>query len=326
MSYRSNQFGQKSGLKHNALFRIFLIIYIFLSGSSNSSLFGQDLEPRSLSNIPVGTNFVIGGYNYSWGSTLLDSSIPIEDINSKIHGIVAAYARSINFFGMGSKVDIVIPYAIGDWDGIVEGTYVTASRIGFGDPRVRLSFNFLGSPALGLAEFIDYKPQTIAGISIQVYAPLGQYFEEKIVNLGTNRWTIKPEFGIAKYAGKWIFEGYLSVLLYTSNNAFLVDNTQKSQPFYTAKLHVIRSLPKNIWITFDAGYGLGGKTELNDVERDDRISSIRLGTTLSVPVAKKHAIKLSYYSHIRFEKGSDYDALLINYQYRWYSKKSLPKK
>ncbi len=295
---------------------LFLLFLVFTTLSN--AVFAQELEPRSLTNLPVGTNFIAAGYGYSWGSTLLDASIPIEDLNSNIHGIVAAYVRSINFFGMGGKVDVILPYAIGDWDGRLEGTSRTASRSGFGDPRFRLSFNFFGSPALKLDKFKSYQPQSIIGFSIQVYAPLGQYSEDKLINLGSNRWTIKPQIGISRYNGKWIFEGYFSVWLYTANNAFVVDSKLETQPLYVFKFHTIRSLPKNTWLTIDVGYGIGGKTILNDLLRDDRISSLRLGLSYAVPIAKRHTIKFAFLSAIRFEKGPDYDAFGISYQYRWF--------
>lgn len=304
--------------KKFAMLRSLLLCYFILIGISNFPMTAQELEPRSLTNLPVGINFVVAGYGYSWGNTLLDSSIPIEDLNSKIHGLVAAYARSINFFGMGGKVDVILPYAIGDWDGFLEGTYRTAVRSGFGDPRFRLSFNFFGSPALNLDNFKSYQPHSIAGFSIQVYAPLGQYFEEKLINLGTNRWTIKPQIGIARYRRKWIFEGYFSVWLYTANTAFLVDSKLETQPLYVFKFHTIRSLPKNTWLTIDVGYGIGGKTRLNDFLREDRVSVIRFGLTYAIPLAKKHTLKFVALSAIRFEKGPDYDAFGISYQYRWF--------
>jgi len=66
-----------------------------------------------------------------------------------------------------------------------------------------------------------------------------------------------------------------------------------------------------------AGYGLGGRTYINDDVRDSRISTIRLGLTFAVPFGKHHTIRLNGLSGIRLEEGSDFDAIGIAYQYRW---------
>ena len=42
-------------------------------------------------------------------------------------------------------------------------------------------------------EFAGYRQDLILGASLQVSAPLGQYDADKLVNIGTNRWSIKPE-------------------------------------------------------------------------------------------------------------------------------------
>jgi hypothetical protein len=52
--------------------------------------FSQELEPRAMNNLPIATNFLIGGYGYAQGNILLDPVIPIEDLNSNLHtGFVA---------------------------------------------------------------------------------------------------------------------------------------------------------------------------------------------------------------------------------------------
>ena len=44
-----------------------------------------------------------------------------------------------------------------------------------------------------------------------VAPPSGQYMEEKLVNLGANRWAFKPEVGVSYPAGRWTLDGYAGV-------------------------------------------------------------------------------------------------------------------
>jgi len=102
---------------------------------------------------------------------------------------------------MLGKFDMIIPY--GWLSGTADFQGEPGSRVvsGLGDPAVRMSVNFIGAPALTLAEFRDYKQNFILGASLQMFMPLGQYDPGRVVNLGTNRFTFKPELGISKTIG-----------------------------------------------------------------------------------------------------------------------------
>ena len=162
---------------------LILVLIIF------SCTFGQaqELEPRGLTNLPLNTNYFVVGYGYASGNILFDQSLPLDDTKAQLNTIVGAYVRSINFFGLSSKVDAVVAYGIGNWNGVFTGIDTTTFRSGFADLRVRFSFNFLGAPAMSTSDFGEYNPENIAGFSIQIIAPTGQYFPDRLINLGTNR-------------------------------------------------------------------------------------------------------------------------------------------
>ena len=292
-------------------------ILVILISIISSSSFAQELEPRGLTNVPVGMNFAVAGYGYAQGNILLDPAVPIEDLNGKVHTIVGAYVRSVNFFGLSGKVDVVAPYAIGNWDGKLTGIDTSTARSGMGDLRFRLSFNFLGAPALKKSEFADYKPKNISGFSIQVIAPTGQYYPEKLINLGSNRWVFKPQWGFARNINKWILETYVSTWIFTRNADFYGGNELKQNNLYAIKFHAIRSLKRGMWMAFNTGYAIGGITYINEEEMDTRISTFRFGFIYALPLGIHHSLKFSAISAIRFEKGSDFDALVVSYQYRW---------
>ena len=277
----------------------------------------QELEPRSLTNLPIGTNFALLGYRYAAGDILMDPVVPIENLNARLHNIFAAYVRSINFFGMSGKVIALLPYAVGKWDGYYTGIDTSTQRSGLADPRINFSFNFVGSPALSPMEYRDYKQKTVVGVNFTVILPLGQYNPNKLLNLGSNRWTFKTQIGISQRVKKWYFEAYGSIWFFTNNNAFFPDKLLEQYPFIAGKVHVIYSLPKRMWIAGNIGYGLGGKIIINDEEKNARISALRLGITFAVPIKVHHALKFNYTSGIRFEQGSDYNSIGILYQYRW---------
>ena len=44
----------------------------------------QELEPRALTNLPVGSNFVLAGYSFLTGNTLLDPALPVKDLEELV--------------------------------------------------------------------------------------------------------------------------------------------------------------------------------------------------------------------------------------------------
>lgn len=270
-----------------------------------------------MTNLPVGTNFLIGGYGYANGNLLLDPALPIEDLNSNIHSGFVAYVRSINLFGLSAKIDAIVPYVIGEWEGDINDLKGYRTQNGFGDLRIRFSFNFLGSKAMSVSNFQNYKPENISGISVQIIAPTGDYNADELINIGSNRWAFKTQWGFAKIFDKWVIESYVGLWLFTNNTNFLNGKELSQKPLYTFKMHFIRELPKKMWLALNMGYGVGGKTELNGIPRDTEISTSRLGLIYALPIAKGHTLKFAYISGIRFNKGPDFDAISISYQYRW---------
>lgn len=310
------------GLEHLGMARLkILILFSFVY----FHMMGQELEPRSITNLPVGMNFVLGGYGYARVNTLFDPAFPIQEIDSRVHSLAGAYARSINFFGLSSKVDVVLPYIAGYNEGEYLGREIGISRSGFGDLRLRFSFNFVGSKAMNVLEYQNYSPGFVSGISVQIIAPTGFYSGEYLINIGSNRWVVKPQWGMAKNYKKWIFEGYLGVWLFGENKDFLQGNSLKQEPLYVIKGHVIKSLKKSKWLSLSAGYAMGGNTKINDVERQTEISNLRLAFMYTIPLSKNSSLKFSAVSGIRFKKGADYDGLAVVYQYNWIDKKELMK-
>lgn len=283
--------------------------------------FAQELEPRALTNVPLGMNFALLGYGYTQGNILLDPAVPIEDLDAKLHTVLGAYLRSIKIFGLAGKVDVVVPWASGDWTGYYTGIDTSRSVSGMGDLRVRLSVNFLGAPPLIAGKFRDYKPSKISGISLQIIAPTGQYDPDRLINLGSNRWVFKPQWGFARYLEKWIIETYLSARFFTTNNNFYGGQELKQKPLGAIKIHAIRSFPRKWWLAVNAGYGFGARTILNDEKMDTRISTLRFGIVLAIPIGQHHTLRLDGTTGVRLEKGSDFNAISMIYQYRWIKKK-----
>ena len=166
----------------------------------------QDAEPRSYTNTPVGLNFLIAGYVYSQGKIAFDPQTSIANAQFHTDTEALAYVRSLDVAGKSAKFDVILPYSSFSAHALVDGLPKDRQMAGFGDPRFRFSINLFGAPALSVKDFANYQQDLIVGVSLQVSAPLGQYDNSKLLNLGNNRWSFRPELGVSKAWGPWTVE------------------------------------------------------------------------------------------------------------------------
>jgi hypothetical protein len=282
-----------------------------------SAVHAQDLEPRAYSNIPVGLNFVIAGYGYTAGGVLFDPAVPLDNAHIKIHGAVLAYARSIRIGTMSGKIDMVVPYAWLSGTAAFNNQPVSRDVSGFGDPRVRITVNFFGAPALPLAGFKDYKQNLVVGASLQVFMPVSQYDPDKLVNIGTNRFTFKPELGISKTIWHLYMELAVGAAFYTDNHEFYQGKTRSQAPIGSIQAHVVYNIWRGIWAAVDGTYYWGGRTKVDGVQGNDLQENSRFGFTFALPVNIHNSLKLHMSTGVSTRTGSDFDAIGIVWQYRW---------
>jgi hypothetical protein len=283
----------------------------------SAGAYAQDLEPRAYLNIPVGLNFLIAGYGYASGGVATDPALPLQNANLQVHSTILAYARSLDVWGKSGKVDVVLPYAWLSGSADVEGQPRERDVSGFADPRLRFSVNLYGAPALSLQEFASYRQNLIIGTSLQVSAPLGQYNADKLVNIGTNRWSFKPELGLSKAWGPLTLELATGITIYTDNHDFFGGKTRAQAPIYSVQGHVSYSLGAGIWAALDGTYYTGGRTTVDGVEGNDLQKNTRLGVTVSLPMNRHLSVKLYGSTGVSTRTGSDFDAVGIFLQYRW---------
>jgi len=277
----------------------------------------QDIEPRAYSNAPVGVNFVIGGYAYTRGGIAFDTSLPITDPKLSTSSAVLGYARVLDIFGSSAKLSVIAPYTWLSGSAIYQGDPLERKVDGFGDPLVRLSVNFYGAPALTLPEFRTYQQDLIVGASLQVSVPVGQYDDAKLVNLGTHRWSFKPEIGMSKAMGPWTLELQAAAAFFTTNDDFFNGNRRSQDPLYSLQGHAIYNFPSGVWGSLDATYFTGGRTTLNGTLQNDLQENWRFGATLAFPVDVHHSIKLYGSSGVSARTGNNFDLVGIAWQYRW---------
>jgi hypothetical protein len=280
----------------------------------------QDMEPRAYSAAPIGTNFLLGGYAHARGDIATDPSVPIENLKAKVDTALAGYSRTFALAGQTASAAVLLPYAWGTFSGDVQDQNREVTRSGIGDLRLRLAASLLGGPALTPEEFARREPGTTLGASLTLVAPTGEYHPQHLINIGSNRWAIKPELGMSQPLGNWFADVAAGVWFFTDNTQFFGGNDRSQAPLWSFQAHAGYNFRPGLWLAGDVTYYTGGESSINGVDKHDTLANSRYGLTLSIPLADSVSVKLAWSTGLTSRGGADFDTVGLVLQYRWFDR------
>lgn len=280
------------------------------------------MEPRRWTHLPVGTNFADVSYVTTTGDIHFDPVVRIDNAEVDLHTAVVSYNRTFALGDMTARADVQLPIQSGRWQGLVDGVPRTVTRVGLSDPRIRLSVNFAGAPALEGEAFQDYlksrENRTTAGAALAVRLPLGEYMDDKLINLGENRFSFQSQLGAVHTRGSWSFEVTGSVFLFTDNDEFFDGNRLEQDPLYSVQGHVVRTFEPGFWVSAGASYGWAAETKINGVSKDDDRSNLLYGLAFGFPLSSTHGFRAAYFRHDALEDvGADNHNILLSWGIRF---------
>lgn len=275
----------------------------------------QDLDPRAYARVPVDASAILVGLGYTYGGVLTDPTSPIQDLEATVETASLGVGRTFSLFGLTSQAFVVMPYSLAQISGKLVGEDTSTNRSGLGDLRLRLSTLIIGAPALSAEEFAKYSSHTVVGLSLLVIAPTGQNYTSKLINIGTNRWSFKPEIGISHKVDNWLLDLYAAIWFFTNNNTFYPGTRVRSQdPLAALQGHVSYNFTPQMWAALDFTYYTGGSTSIDDVYNDDRQNNSRIGATFNFPITKQSSIKLAYSTGAIIRVGANFSTVSLAWQ------------
>jgi hypothetical protein len=293
---------------------------------SLQGLRAQDLSPRAYLITPVHANVITLTWSFYDGSINFNGVIPATGATGTYSVPILAYYYSFAFLGRSANVVASLPYGIGNFQGTVAGAGEHLYRSGVLDSVYRISVNLKGGPALSAQKFAKWKQTLLLGVSLKVIAPTGQYDPTKLINWGTNRWSLKPEFGYSqRWSGKWIVDAYAGVWFFTTNPDFWSRNiyyprtrSQSQNPVGSFEGHLSYNFKPRLWASLDGNYWFGGKTSIDGIQNPlTQESNSRIGGTVAIPITGHQALKLSYSSGTYIRYGGNYQNVQVAWQYSW---------
>ena len=301
------------------MFHIPIFLFICM-GSIYAPLFGQDLDPRAYIRVPVRMTTLVSGLVYSYGGVVSDPTLPLKNIKADVYSASLGVVHSFSLFGLTAQGLVALPYSRADATGELGNQQQSISRMGFADMRMRLSVLFLGAPAVTLPQMMkDRTRKTILGASINMIAPTGQFFSDKLINLGTNRWAFRPELALSQPIGKrWMFDLYTGVWLFTNNASFYPGTVlRKQDPMGAFQAHFSYNLNTFAWVAVNATFYTGGASTLEGIANDDWQSNTRIGITAVVPTGKMSSLKFAASTGAIVRIGQDFTTFSLGWQQSW---------
>lgn len=282
----------------------------------------QDIEPRRWSHLPLGGNFGGVAYAYTQGDIFLNPVLRIADGEFEMHTAAFKYIHAFEILGKSARVDLTQLYQSGIWSGLLNGVPASTERDGWADTSLRFAVNLYGAPPLAGEEFYDYRKaahtETIVGMGLAVTFPTGEYFDDRLINLGTNRYTFTPQFGVIHTRGKWSMEFSSSVTFFTDNDEFFSGAKHEEDPLLIGQGHLIYTLMPGLWLGASVGYGYGGESTINKVPSNDLKGNLGFGVSSGISLSRNFGFKIAYIGiRTREDTGSDNDTFTIGCSLQW---------
>jgi len=286
--------------------------------SAPDPAFAQFSEAHHYDNAPVGVNQLEFAYAYARANASLDTSLVVAGAKFNLNQGTITYTRYFGFVHRVVWIDAGIPLA--DLSGSVSGTNIHGSITGAGDSSYTVTALMKGGTALSVAQFADYKPTTTVGLSLNMSAPTGQYNPNKLLNLGSDRWSFKPEIAVSQPFGreqKWQVDAYAHVYFFTDNTSYQGKEILRQEPLPGVEGHVSYLFAPNAWASIDTLYSFRGATVIDSIHQNDAQRNFTLGSEVNVSLNPRNSLVFQFAKALVHQNGPALTGFAVKYTYSW---------
>jgi Putative MetA-pathway of phenol degradation len=282
------------------------------------NVYAQFTDPRMYDNTAVGVSQLELAYAYARSNSSIDTSLIVTGAQFNLNQGLVGYTRDFRFVHQLAWVNANVPLA--DLAGSVSSIGLHGATSGAGDSSYQLATLLKGGPALSVAQMANYKPVTTLGASLTFTAPTGQYSAFKVLNLGSNRWSFKPEIALSHPFGpgqKWEFDAYANTYFYTDNNAYHGAQTLRQHALPGIEGHISYSFSSRLWASLDTRYAFGGDTFVNGVNQNNPQQNFILGDEVNLTLNSRNSLVFVVGKALVHQNGPTAGGFAVRYFYSW---------
>ena len=255
----------------------------------------QFTDAHNYDNTPVGVNQLELGYAFVHANASIDTSLVIAGANLNLNQALIDYTYYFGLFDRLTWVQAALPVA--RLGGSITGSNIESSIAGSGDSSYALAMLLKGGPALSVAQFDDYRPTTTVGVSFTFTAPTGLYNADRILNLGSDRWSFKPEIALSHPFGpeqKWQLDAYANAYFYTDNTSYHGREILRQEPLAGLEGHISYSFNDNLWVSLDTRYSFRGATFVDGADQNNAQQNVMLGSEMNLSMNSRHSLLFEF--------------------------------
>jgi hypothetical protein len=208
--------------------------------------------------------------------------------------------------------------------GVASTSGFAQSASGYGDPTIQLDVNLFGTtPLKSTVDLLNYEPKSTLDVAMMLALPMGAYDDDKLVNMGLNRWYGRIAFPYKYHFGTFS-RGYMSSLelipsvwFFADNDDFLGQNL-KNDPLLQFEAHLTHDFTQNFFGSIDLLYRGGFESEINGAAVGEELDIGDLGFTLNAQVTDNVTLRGSFSSNVFGDDDLDNSMIRLQFVYGWH--------
>jgi hypothetical protein len=298
--------------------RLLFVCFALVFLCAPDHVYAQFTEPHTYDNTPAGTNQLELAYGYARANASIDTSLIVTGARFSLNQGTITYTRYFGFVHRLVWAEATVPLA--GLNGSVRGTDIRGSVTGTGDSSYVVAALLKGGPALSVAQFADYKPATTVGVSLNITAPTGKYSPNKILNLGSDRWSFKPEIAVSHPFGpeqRWQIDAYANSYFFTDNTSYRGKEILRQHALPGLEGHISYSFIDSLWASLDARYSFRGTTVVDGLNQNNAQRNFGLGSEVNLSFNPRNSLVFEFDKALVHQNGPALSGFSVKYSYSW---------